>query len=95
MSNIPRSKFCRLRKNCTTYTDYIAQCIILTDRFLDKGYDKEAVHQEGLTVPSQGNIKKEKPHTEIKVITQLHCNYKQMKKILIIRHWVFYYKIPS
>lgn len=41
--NIPKSQFCRLRKNCTSDSDYIAQGQILKDKF--KGYDFDLVQK--------------------------------------------------
>lgn len=43
LNNIPKSHFCRLKKNCTRSSDYDIQSMILKDKFLDKGFPADIV----------------------------------------------------
>lgn len=39
LQSVPRSQFLRLRRNCSKISDYYAQCRILKERFVAKGYN--------------------------------------------------------
>ncbi|XP_075440692.1 uncharacterized protein LOC142485864 [Ascaphus truei] len=43
LANIPRGQFLRIRRNCSSHSDFLAQGEILVERFLAKGYDKHII----------------------------------------------------
>lgn len=43
LNNIPKSQFCRLKKNCTRSEDYDIQSQALKDKFLKKGFPVDLV----------------------------------------------------
>lgn len=65
LSNIPGGQFTRMRRNCTRIEDYDYQSNILTNMFIDKGYQKEFLNKEKLEVAglSRDNLLKDRVQT--------------------------------
>lgn len=41
LDSVPKSQYIRLKRNCSTNTDFLAQSKVLTDRFIEKGYEAQ------------------------------------------------------
>lgn len=54
--NIPKGQLIRLRRNCTTKTDYEQQADFIGERFIDKGYQRSFLQQK---IEEVGNIERE------------------------------------
>lgn len=89
VNNIPRSQFCRLRRNCTRDSDYDTHGQLLSKKFLDKGYPTPLIdaafhHYRSLSPgPNRPPTTGKQP---TRFITQFHDKYKKMEKILA-SHW--------
>lgn len=45
LDSVPKSQFVRMRRNCTRVEDFNIQAKILTDRFIEKGYEASTLNQ--------------------------------------------------
>lgn len=91
LNNIPKSQFCRLKKNCTRNDDYENQSKTLKEKFLDKGFPADLVETAYFlyknTPPSScPSTHGDKNRNNLLFVTQFHFRHRQMESILR-RHW--------
>lgn len=93
LCNIPRGQFIRLRRNCSSTTDFLTQSQILADRFHQKGYHKDQIQNEiekigvldRTSLFSDSNNKRVDTH-EFKMVLHFNIQYKQFESI-VNNHW--------
>lgn len=96
IDNIPKSQFCRLRRNCSRVEDYMELSGDLKKKFQDKGFPDDLVNNacQLYLDPDknknkqicQRNNNNEVFKTIPKFITQFHTKYRRMEKSLA-KHW--------
>ena len=92
---VPKSQYLRLRRNCSDPLEFSKQAKVLTDRFLEKGYDKRSLDETLETVSSipRVDLLIERPRGErdqfqggAPFITSYSIQHGSVKQ-LINKHW--------
>lgn len=83
-----------MRRNCSSVTEYMSQSLVLSDRFLQKGYHRDVlkngvvrVHNmdRNLLILGQNRLRK------INIVMDYNLQYKKLVKI-VNKHWVILLK---
>lgn len=92
LCNIPRGQFIRLRRNCTSQSDFLSQSQVLAERFKQKGYDSPTLENE-ITRISQmeretilEGSKKISSNCEYKILLDYSIQHKKFERI-VKKHW--------
>lgn len=91
LNNVPKSQFCRLKKNCTLKNDYDTEGKILKEKFLEKGFPVDLVDTAYQQYKSTSSIENPRPRpntqkSNLRFIIQYHTQHKQMENI-VKKHW--------
>lgn len=90
--NVPTGQFGRVRRNCDKDEDYVAQSMVLKERFREKGYKEEELEDTRLKIGNRTQESflhsKEKTESEetVSYITDFHSNYRAFNNCLK-KHW--------
>ena len=89
IKNIPKGQLTRLRRICSDTIDFIQQCNIYTQYFINQGYSKQHLNQLTREISKlnrddllENKIKKQKDQTTI-FVTTWHPKLKKLSSILL------------
>lgn len=89
VKNVPKSKFCHLRHNCTRLEDYNTQSVSLKQELVGKGYPPDLIDQAHLCYNTEDVPEPKsriKDNVGVKFITQYHTKHWRMESVFK-RHW--------
>lgn len=87
-NNIPRGKFCRLKRNCTNHLDFIKESSVLGAKLRDKGYPESLIQDAYMHYLSDTPLRSKEEVTDqpVRFTTRFHHDHKKMEGILK-KHW--------
>lgn len=90
INNIPKSQFCRLRRNCTNDKDYVKQGALLKQKLIEKDFPQPLIEQAFTTYLTGTNKvlrgTQNSGQQQPRFITQFHSKFKTMEQVLA-RQW--------